>query len=289
MRLKKRQLAKKFKFLIDTAAFVDRVELSIASGTPRVSSKRILEPKNQGIRNSKSFHSRCLTGKFSLNGNPFSIAYAKIFRRRYKQVPECRVLLHSEEGPWTGAQVSSFIQSVFPNATGIRITLVELTWDVSTITFPEFSQNVVHRATYRKIWGNGQTERTLYIGSRTSPLQARIYEKWADVLRVELVLRRPFLKKYKLQDVNNLVRLRTLQTWQWLSLRKYSRDRVIAAMGKSVDTEWIEIACGSGNQPRVPLQRVRKHLRLGKIDPDEVLWFSRDQLQLEKMLKNFIW
>lgn len=286
MAVKERQQAKKFEFLIDAAAFVDRVELSIASGVPRMS-RRILESKNEGILSAKSFYSRRISGKFLLNGNPVNIIYGRA--SRYKQVPDCRVLLRSEEGPWTGAQVNSFMKSVFPNAIGVRVTLVELTWDVSTITFPDFSRNVVHRATYRKMLGQEQTGRTLYIGSRTSPLQARIYEKWPDVLRVELILRRAFLKKYKLQNVNSLVRLRTLQTWQWLSLRKYSRDRVIAAMGKSVDTQWIEVACGSGNEARVPLQRLRKHLRIWKIDPDEVLWFSRNQLQLEKMLRNFIW
>src|SRR5580700_2916485 len=98
-----------FNYLVDAVAFIDRIEFSIDSDQPPVS-RNILAATNTGILNSQSFHSRCISGKCSITGNPVKILYGKA--TRLPQVPPCRMVLRSEEVPWTGAQANLLIQSI---------------------------------------------------------------------------------------------------------------------------------------------------------------------------------
>ncbi len=276
----------KFSWLVDAAAFLDRIELSVDSRQPRLSNK-IVETKNVAVLTKTGFYSRCLAGKWAPTGNPFRILYGKA--SRFPRVPRCRVELRSEEVPWTGAQANLFMKAVFPDAPELKVTLVELTSDVSTIPFSTFRQTVLHRATCCKLVGDQENGRTQYIGSPTSPLQARIYEKQNGIVRHELVLRRGFLPARKIISLNDLAKLSSLETWRWLSLRKYSRDRIVAAIGESLNTSWGRVVSRWEDDQRGSLQTLGEFLRAGKIDPDEVLYYSRDQLQLRRMLRRLVW
>jgi hypothetical protein len=136
--------------------------------------------------------------------------------------------------------------------------------------------------------GDQKYGRTLYIGARRSPLQARIYEKGNGVVRFELVLRRGFLAQRKMIAPNDLAKLRSLETWRWLSLRKFSRDRIVAAINGPITTGWDEVVTDWGERGD-SLQRLCVFLRGGNIDPDDVLYYSRDQLQLKRMLRRLVW
>jgi hypothetical protein len=274
-----------FLYLIDAAAFLDRVELSIETSETPVA-KRLLNANNVGILNSNSYYSRCLSGNDAATGNPVKILYGKA--TRLPQVPPCRMVVRSEKVPLTGAQVNLLIQSVLPNAPPAKVTLAELTSDVSNIPFSAFKRTMVHRATYRNIVGNRKDGRTLYVGSRSSPLQARIYEKLDGIVRHELVFRRGFLAAQKMIVPNDLAKLSSLETGRWLSLRKFSRERIVAAVNESTPLGWGAIVTEWGDWGE-SLQQLCVYLRSGKIDPDKVLYYSRDQLQLRRMLRKLVW
>jgi hypothetical protein len=100
-------------------------------------------------------------------------------------------------------------------------------------------------------------------------------------------LRRGFLAARNIIVPNNLAKLRSLDTRRWLSLRKFSRERIVAALTDPADTNWNDIVTEWESRGDT-LQRLCRFLRADNIEPDDVLYYSRDQRQLRRMAQQLI-
>ncbi len=281
-RRNRKKEGKVFPHLVDKAAFVDTIRLSVDSDRkPRLD--EIVDHENEGILSKNSNYSRMVTGSWKVTGNPVTILYGKA--NRFSPVPPVCLTVRSESMPVTGAQINKMVKSVFPTARGVRVSSVELTFDVSTFSFSEVCRSVVYRAIHTEELGDARGRRTFYIGSPRSPWFARIYEKREGVLRVEFKLQRGFLSAQGLGRPDDLVALGTLQLSKLISLRNASRTRIIAA------TEgWPEVArdwsLRSATRPLWLLHRVAcaNGLKVNQLLPE-----SASQRLLESMQRLLVW
>ena len=160
-----------FSYLVDKAAFVDTIRLSVHSDQrPRLD--EITDQQNRGILSSGSNYARKITGTWTATGNPITILYGKV--NRFSAVPPVCLTVRSESMPVTGAQINKMVESVFPTARGVRVSSVELTFDVSTFSFSEVCRSVVYRAIHTSELSGARGRRTFYIGSPRSSWFARI-------------------------------------------------------------------------------------------------------------------
>lgn len=273
---------KVFPHLVDQAAFVDTIRLSVHSDQrPRLD--EIPNQQNIGILSRHSNYCRMITGNWTKTGNPVTILYGKV--NRFSRVPPASVTVRSESIPVTAAHINKMVESVFPTASDVHVSLVEFTFDVATFSYPEAYRSVVHRAIERKELGDERNGRTLDIGSPRSLWFATIYEKRQDVLRVEFKLQRGFLSAQGWNHPNDLVALRTLPLSKLMSLRKFSNSRISGA------TEgWSEMArewcLRSAARPLWLLHRV---LSANGLDANRLLPESASQRQLESMQRLLVW
>jgi hypothetical protein len=277
-----KRAGKVFGHLVDKAAFVDTITLSVDCGEkPRL--EKIVERKSDGIMSRQSNYARMVRGKWIVTGNPVTILYGKV--NRFSGVPPCRLTVRSEATPVTGAQVNKLVQSIFPAANDVRVSLVELTFDVSTFSFSDVYSSVLYRAMHTRSFGNERHGRTIEIGSPRSLWFASIYEKKESVLRVEFKLRRGFLSSKGMNSANDLVGMRSLQLEKLLSLRKFRRTRINAAT-----QGWPEVArdwyLRSDTRPKWLLHRMA---RAHGLNPNYVLPKSMNQRQLESMQRQLVW
>jgi hypothetical protein len=114
-----------FKHLLNEAAFIDRIGLSVWSNQ-KPNLDLLLDSKNIGILTPKSLYARCLTGNSPLTGNPVRMQYAKI--SRFPRVPPLSIGMRSETLPLTGAQVNEILRQLVPGAVKIQPVYVELTF-----------------------------------------------------------------------------------------------------------------------------------------------------------------
>lgn len=281
-RLNQKREGKVFSHLVDKAAFIDTIRLSVHSDQrPRLD--EITDQQNKGILSSGSNYARMITGTWTATGNPITILYGKV--NRFSAVPPVSLTVRSESVPVTGAQINKMVESMFPRVRDVRISSVELTFDVSTFSFSEVCRSVVYRAIHTSELSGARGRRTFYIGSPRSPWFARIYEKREGVLRVEFKLQRGFLSAQGLGRPDDLVALGTLQLSKLISLRKVSRTRIIAA------TEgWPEVARDWCLRSAIrPLWLLHRMACANGLDANRLLPESASQRQLESMQRLLVW
>jgi hypothetical protein len=273
-----------FRYLIDQAAFVDTIRLS-AFTNQRPELDQLADVKSIGIRSEKSTYSRKVSGIWNVTGNPVSIAYGRV--NRFPRVPDASLTVRSESRPVTGAELNKLVGTIFPEATRVRPSLVELTFDVSTLSYPKMFQSAVYRAIRTSTFKSARGERTLNIGSLRSPWSATIYEKIKDegILRIEFKLRRGFLSARGMNTPNDLLALRGLQISNLMSFRKFSRA------GAAAETEgWPETAVDWCQRSSTrPLWLVNRILLNNGADASRVLPMSSKQRQLERMQTQLVW
>ena len=277
-----KRAGKVFPHLVDQAAFVDTITISVNSAQrPRLD--EIADQKNVGILSRRNNYSRMVTGNWTVTGNPVTILYGKV--NRYPRVPPCSVTIRSESMPVTGAQVNKLVESIFPRATDGRVSNVELTFDVSSFSFSDVLRSAVYRAVQTTEFGDEANGRTFYIGSVKSFWFACIYQKREDVLRLELKLRRGFLSSKGLNHPDDLVGLRTLELSKLFSLRRFSHSRITTATNGWPETaqDWCQ------RSAKKPLWLVNRILSGNGLVADRLLPKSRNQLQLESMQRLLIW
>jgi hypothetical protein len=273
---------KVFSYLVDQAAFVDTISLSVDSDQkPRLN--EITDQESVGILSRHSNYSRKVTGRWKVTENPVTILYGKV--NRFSSVPPCRLTVRSESLPVTGAQVNKLAESIFTTASDVRVSRVELTFDVSNCSFSQVLQSAVYRAIHTEERTDRRGRQTFYVGSPRSLWFACVYEKKEGVLRIEFRLRRGFLSAYGLNHPDDLVALRTLRLSKLISLREFSNSRIMAATQSwpSPARDWCQ---RSGTRPLWLLHRV---VSSNGLDANRLLPKSTSQRQLESMLRQLVW
>jgi hypothetical protein len=280
---------KVFRYLLNEAAFVDRIVLSVWTDRKPVPDQ-LVDSKSIGILSRKSRYARRLSGKCPLTGNPVEVLYGKV--SRFPRVPPCSVALRSETVPLTGSQVNETMRSLFPTATRIQPVLVELTFDFRkrNVFVGRLHQCLIHRARQTSEVTDLVGRRTIYIGSAASSWQVKIYDKVKRkrIVRLELTLRRALLRNIRIEQPDNITSLRSIELEKMFSLRRFSSPRIVAATNGWRDVYWQDMARNWEFDDR-PLQMLCRMLN-GKGDVTGRL-FPRSALQrtVETMQKNLIW
>ena len=195
--------------------------------------------------------------------------------------------MHSERIPVTGAQVRFFVERLTVESQ-IRASKVELTFDVTGATIDYVLWHIIHRAqTDLRVLSDGKRA-TIYAGSPRSAWEVCIYEKTSTVLRLEFILRRPFLSRHGINRPEDVLLLRKLNIWDLLSVRRFSASSAARVSRTWESATGRELVCTWGEYRR-PLRSLPRFLRNYGVHPHQVLRRTRLQKKLEKMQKRLVW
>ena len=163
-----------FDYLLDEAAFIDRVVLN-RWGIKRSNAhppvwEGTLAIGGAGRMYSRSLHTHCLVSR-----NPVELRYGNF--SGLPNLAPFRLILRSESTPLSLAQVMLVGERFFRQGFHAEVSLVEVTFDTSQFSIPYFSNRIVTRARSRQCFADELGRRTQYVGRTRSPWQLRIYQR----------------------------------------------------------------------------------------------------------------
>jgi len=274
---------------VDTAAKIDTAVISVRGDD--------LSPELDGLANvtntagfskKKKFgFARYMTAEISDTGNPLQTAYAKAGEKApLTKIPDGKVVFRSEKTILTGAQIIRDMGNLFPTKTRFEFSQVEFTFDVSAAALATIRRQAIHRARQTCSLVDDTGRRTLYVGSRHSPWQLRVYDKAERIVRIEFVFRREFLFKNGLLHPIDLLKLRVFDLEQLVTFRRVSPERLEEA-APDRSAKWREGVIRWAE--RWPISKLPAYLRDQGIPPGKVLRRTQLQKKIMSMQKNFIW
>jgi|KBSMisStandDraft_5_1062788.scaffolds.fasta_scaffold58254_1 hypothetical protein len=206
-----------FSQLIDYAAFVDTIVLSVFGVRRRRPSFTVRLGQNLPIGGAKSAYARLQQGICIATGNPFALRYGRFHS---KFAPPFRLTLRSEEVALTRCGIERVLNAQFRKGTRHQVSVIETTLDTS-IPLDFFRQHAWYRLK------RAQDGPTLYMFSPTSNWQVRAYAKTNSTTRLEFVLRRGFLRAKGIEHTGEVATLRAMPLFEGFPLREL-RSRVRA-------------------------------------------------------------
>jgi len=275
-----------FPHFINKAAFFDKVELAVwGSPRRRVSGSVILKP-SQPIGGPNRPYGRSVHGKFLATANPFEFRYGKI--QNWANLSPFRLIVRSHSIPLTGIQVDAIAHSLFRKGLRAQVGLVEMTFDIEGYSVHDLRMHFLTRCTKlvelkdKNGWG------TLYIGSRRSPWQLRIYQKAESVVRVEYIFRREFLRSHAMSSCMDLLRLRQFDLFKLVAFQEFSQSRLNSMLKSSPDFWGKELLHRWPH--RWPVQTLTNILHWrGGIDPGTVLQPFEAERLFGRMQRYLLW
>jgi hypothetical protein len=275
-----------FAHLINEAAFFDKVELAIwGVGRRKILSSVSLGPSIP-IGGSNRPYARSVSGKYRLTANPFELRYGRV--KTWPDLSPFRLIAHSESLPLTGIQLSGIAQSILRKDFKSHVRLVELTFDTELYSLPYLRMHFRTRSSKLVEFQDSRGWETLYIGSRLSPWQVRIYQKTESVVRLEYILRRPFLRARGILSCEDLLKLRNLDLSELVSFQEFNRARLDARLNGTPSFWGKELF--ARRPPRWPLQTLATILRWrAGVDPSTVLQKPEGDNLLGRMQRNLLW
>ncbi len=275
-----------FPRLVNKAAFVDKIVLSVDGKLKSDFEYELLDPKNHGILRPGMLYCRSVSGIFELTGNPAVVRYGKA--KKFKNVPAVQVVMQSEAIPVTAAQVMFLVKRLTSDPPPITVSQLELTLDVTGTTIDYILQHLIQRARGDvRVLSDGK-RRTIYVGSPRSKWEVRIYQKRRSVLRLEFILRRPFLSKHGINQPEDVLLLRKVRIWDLLSIRRFSASSATRVTKTWRDAFWRDVVMTWGRYGR-ELSGITGFLRGYGVHPHRVLRRTRLQRRLEAMQRRLVW
>jgi hypothetical protein len=271
-------------YLVDAAAFVDRINLSV-SGSPYAKAESgFVSRRSLPIAGEKSLYARALHLTDSNTGQHIELKYGRL-KRNFTKIPAIGASFCSGRTPLSAAQVTSLLSRVVSGPSSHHISSVEMTFDLSKHSVFEIMSQIHARSLpHSKYWHQGL--QTFYVGSRLSAWSMRVYQKAAKTTRIEFIFRRSFLKAKKISDLDALVRLRTL------NISSLAQFRVIdpTEFQNALNEVPARVAALVARQIEAHPQFVERTLRREyRIETDRIFKVSPLKTHLLKMQRNFIW
>ena len=163
-------------------------------------------------------YARAVRALLGASGNPIQIRYGAnpLFRR----LPPVKLDLRSEELPLTGSQVVMAAKCFMKGNFRLELMSLELTFDVDQYPIEYVQWRAFTRAQRRELQDQ-RGRKTLYFGAPRGHWQVRAYEKAPGVVRIEFVLRRPFLLEEGLRSVHDVLTLQSLDVWRLFCLCEF--------------------------------------------------------------------
>ena len=275
-----------FPHFVNRIAFLDTVSFSVNGALAGNCEKNLVHKIDTGILRPGVVFSRCLFAETRLTGNQITIHHGRV--KKFSNVPPLKVKLRSEKRPVTGAEAIFLIRRVTSRASEVKPTYVELTFDISDVEFTTVERQVFHRARRVTRLHDEKGRQTLYIGSPKSSYQVRIYQKTDEVIRIELVFRRPFLSGCGINRPEDILLLRRLNIWRLFSLRRFSRTQAKTIMRKSRRSKLGKLLAVWMHSNRTS-EHLISTLRHNRIDPCRVFRKTSLQEMLERMQRRLVW
>jgi hypothetical protein len=215
-----------FRYLVDRAAFIDRVELNVWGTRKLQPPTSVSTGKPFRIARPKSIYGWAVNGVCGEMANPFQLRFGVL--RHFKTVPPFRLVMHSQKMPVSWAQVERVLRSLLRSGFRAEVSRAEFTFDLSQVGVDYFVAHFQSPARTARVMRDQQQRTTLYVGRPQSAWQARVYEKTATVLRFELVLRRSFLRRMRIRLPHELLALRNLDLSHLVQLTKLDLSKLPA-------------------------------------------------------------
>src|SRR5579859_3405021 len=86
-----------FSWLVDKAAFVDKIVLSVDGKLKSGFEYDLLKPKSTGILHPGTVYCRLVSGIFGLTGNPVAVLHGRA--RNFNNIPDAQIIMQSEVIP----------------------------------------------------------------------------------------------------------------------------------------------------------------------------------------------
>ena len=203
-----------FRTLINKKAFLDRVVLSLDAIKKEGPTAEARDVVNRAIGGIGRNYARKEQGRLSC-GNSYDLTYGRL----QPYLPQMGLTVRSDENPITTGVILDGLNAICQPGWRATVSLVELTFDFGGVPLEYFRRNVFSSAhQFRTVRTTGWP--TYYVGVRTSPWQARIYQKAETVVRLEFVLRRPFLRQQGINKISDLKKLSVVDFKRRLWLRE---------------------------------------------------------------------
>src|SRR5579871_738049 len=200
-----------FDHLVSYAAFLDKLSISIWGVRRCRPLAAVRLGRNRSIGGGCSHYGRIQEGLICATGNPFELRYGRLSQEEF--IPEHRLTLHSEFAATTECGVNAVIGALFCRPVRSSVSLLEFTFDT------HFSMSFVQHHSLQRLRFHSLGH-TAYVRTPRSIWQLRIYRKTPSVLRIEFVLRRAFLKAERIEEPEDIFRLRTIPISNKFPLRE---------------------------------------------------------------------
>jgi hypothetical protein len=275
-----------FLHLAGKAAFLDKVEFALwGVRRARISPTVVVKP-SIAIGGANRPYARSLHGKCRATDNPFELRYGRI--QSWPKLSPLRLIGRSNSVVLTGSQMTLIAQSLLRQGFRAQVQLVELTFDTQEIPIPYFRLHFLTRCRNFHDLRDDRGRETIYIGSRRSPWQLRIYQKTSGIVRLEYILRREFLVAHGIRYSEDLLQLRTLNLENLVCFPEFDHPRLNAFMNVTPNF-WGKDLVKQSPQ-RWPIQTLASVLRWrGGIDPASLLRHSEADHLLGCMQQNLLW
>src|SRR5438128_541703 len=200
-----------FSNLIDQASFIDKVVLSVRGKKRKRPQAAIETVQNLAIGGPGRFYGRALHFNCRDGGNPGELRYAPL--THFPSVPPLRLILRSVSTPLNSEQVTLTEISLVRFDFSSYVSAVELTSDVSGYEVGEIRRTLILGNRSIRDFSDAEGRETVYLGSPKSSLQLRLYQKTKTIVRLEFVLRLPFLRSNEIQHPADLLILSSASLW----------------------------------------------------------------------------
>jgi hypothetical protein len=273
-----------FLHCTDAAAFGDTIEINLGGDVQTDWTNAVLNVQSLPIGGEHSSYARERQGTLKASGNRVAVKHGR--RKQFPNVPRLKLRLHSECNPVTGSQTVNAVKALTQNCDDVRVSWIEMTYDLTGETVYGVYQQVFSRACFGPRYFGRIGLETFYRGTRKSSWSLRVYSKTPEVTRFEYIFRRSFLCRKGITEAHDLTRLRMINLRRIATCRvvdQYELGSLLARLRQPAVDFILRLAT---SHPQLAERALRKEYRL---DTTKAFPVSDLQLKLERMQQNFIW
>lgn len=222
-----------FRHLVDRAAFIDRVDLSLRGKRRRRPLGSVSIDRRFAIGSEKSVYGRATDGTCVPTENPFQLKYGVL--RWPRRVPPMRLTLRSQQTPLSGAQAELVSNAFLCRGFKSQVSRVEMTFDLTGTSVNFFRRNLQSTARRFRTVTDARGWKTFYVGGPRSHWQLRIYQKQSTVVRFEFTFRIAFLRRWGIRRPHELVLLRNIDLTRLVWLREVNESKLLVSGEKELE------------------------------------------------------
>jgi hypothetical protein len=228
-----------FPRLLNQKSFLDKLVVGIRGRRKDAPGLAVEMTSSKAIGGGKAKYARMQSGVISASGNSFDLLYGPM--QLTAIIPPLLLTLRSDAAPITVEEITEVTDAICEEKWSASISSLELTFDFIGLPIEFFRRTIFSSAHRYRMICDEKGWRTYYVGGRTSPWQVRIYQKTEEVVRVEFVLRRPFLRQHGITEIADLEKLRNIDLRKRLQLRQLNTAAARNLELKAATTELDDV------------------------------------------------